>query len=350
MSESRRTEESRTVTPVVAGTSPASFREIIVLTYPIVVSMGSQALMGVMDTFFLGWSEQAAGRGDLAGTAQQAGVGLGAVLAWTLMSFMTGTMTGLTPFVSQNRGGGNTKVCGSFAWQALYLAVPFALLSVVLGLLSSPMVELAGTTAGIRGYAVEYLAVRLYGGAPLFINFALVSFFRGIGDTKTPMWVSLAANAVNVVLNYVLIFGRFGVPALGVTGAALATIFSTALSALAYAGLFFRGHLRSHYGTSTGWRFHGARFGKLVRVGMPIGGNWLLENASWTFFTVLVSRIGKAEMAAHTVVLQTMHLAFLPSVALLIGVTTLVQWGPGSCGAWQGSWFSMRSISWQWAC
>ena len=59
-------------------------------------------------------------------------------------------------------------------------------------------------------------------------------------------------------------------------------------------------------------------------MGLPIGGNWLLENASWTFFTVLVSRIGKAEMAAHTVVLQTMHLAFLPSVAMLIGVTTLV--------------------------
>ena len=332
-----------TASTLVSGTGAGSARELWLLSYPIVVSMVSQALMGVVDTFFLGWTEQAprvsicpfSGNGfvgveaiverlPIVGTAQQGGAGIGAVLSWTLMSFMIGTLTAVTPFVAQNNGSGHRRVCGSFVWQALYLVVPFALLAFLMGWHVHDFLILVGPTESIRPYAILYTKIRLFGAAPLFVSFALVSFLRGIGDTKTPMWVSVLANVTNVVLNYLLIFGKAGFPAMGVAGAALATVLSSGFGALLYLTVSLSSRLRRTYGTLGGWRFAPARMKRLLAVGAPIGGNWILENGSWAFFAVLVSRLGPRQMAAHTVVLQLMHLSFLPSVAMLIGTTTLV--------------------------
>jgi len=328
---------------LVPGTRAGSCRELWLLSYPIVVSMVSQALMGVTDTFFLGWTEQApkvlvspfGGHGfaalkgmverlPIVGTAQQGGAGIGAVLSWTLMSFMIGTFTAVTPFVAQNNGSGHRRVCGSFVWQALYLVLPFALIAFLMGWYVQDFLALVGPTETIRPYAALYTKIRLFGAAPLFVSFALVSFLRGIGDTKTPMWVSVLANVTNVLLNYFLIFGKAGLPAMGVAGAALATVLSSGLGAVLYLAVYLSSRLRRTYGTSSDWRLVPARMKRLLAVGAPIGGNWFLENGSWAFFAVLVSRLGPRQMAAHTVVLQLMHLSFLPSVAMLIGTTTLV--------------------------
>lgn len=292
-----------------------SAREVLALSYPVVLGMLAQTAMGLVDTLFMGWVS----------TEAQAGLGLGNMLAWAAACFFVGAITVVNTAVAQRFGAGDERGCGVLAYQGMIFAAGATLLLLGLGMhLLPPLAGALGAPSEVAAIAERYATIRIAGMSLSLFEVALTSFMRGVGDTRTPMKVALGMMALNVPLNYWLIFGGLGVPPLGPEGAAWATALATLAGVVVLVALFARRDWRERFGTGLPARLPWRGIGELVQIGLPIGAHWLLETVGWTAFTMAVARFGAAPMAAHNIVLQVLHLSFMPGLALSVAATTLV--------------------------
>jgi len=201
-------------TPPPPDNGRGGLREVGWLAYPVILSQISSTVMGVVDSAMVG----------RLGATELGAVGFAGIWCWTLFSFFFGTATGVQTFVSQDHGAGREERCGQWAWQTLWLVVPAALLAAgIVSMVQEEALRLLGPSSELQLAASEYLRPRLIGAVGMTLAFVWISFFRGIGDTRTPMIAAILANVVNVGLDYALIFGNFGFPAWGVAGAGIAT-------------------------------------------------------------------------------------------------------------------------------
>jgi multidrug resistance protein, MATE family len=293
---------------------PGGLREVSLLAYPAILTQLSGALMGVVDSAMVG----------RLGATELAGVGFGGNWIWTIFCFFIGLASGVQTFVAQEQGAGRNGQCGVWAWHGLFILIPITALSALLcSLALAPMIGLLLDSDSMAPIAVRYMSIRTFGVVGMIVAMVISSFFRGISDTRTPLYVALFANGLNVILDYGLIFGKFGLPEWGVDGAAIATVISEWALAFVMLAAFLRPKLRKRYGTSNisvSWRDQR----RLIRTGAPIGGQWLLEMLSFAIFLVLVAQLGDVAMAASQAFIALLALSFMQASGLGIGVATLV--------------------------
>lgn len=333
--------EARTLMAEAATHSPepplrGDTREVLLLAYPVVLSGLAQTVMGLVDMLFMGWVS----------TAAQAGLGLGNTLSWATTCFFVGTITVVNTAVAQRFGAGQARRCGEAGWSGLWLAAMAGLFTLVVSVPLTPrLAGMLGAPVDVADIARRYATIRIAGMALSFFEVALQSFMRGIGDTRTPMKVAFGMMLLNVPLNYWLIFGGLGVPPLGPEGAAYATALATAAGVCALFVVYLRRSWRERFGTGWPGRLDRAELAELLRVGLPIGAHWLLEMLTWTIFTMAVARFGTVPMAAHNVVLQIMHVSFMPGLGISIAATTLVGQALGAerpALARRSAWIALR--------
>ncbi|HJO25105.1 MAG: MATE family efflux transporter [Myxococcota bacterium] len=292
---------------------PGGIREVAALAAPVVVQQISATAMMVVDSAMVG----------RLGSSELAAVGFASVWLWTLFALFIGTASGVQTFVSQNEGAGRDRECGAWAWQALYSVVPGALLLVLLVAPSADLLLgwLAPSTA-LRTAAGEYIAARLPGEAAFAALMVLTAFFRGVGDTRTPMAVTIFANLCNAVLDYGFIFGALGFPRMGVGGAGLATAISSVLGAVVLFALFQRRRTAARFATRP-VAPDAAQIRRFLRVGVPIGGQWAIGMTSFAFFTTLVARMGDASMAASQAFVMLLCISFMQALGISVAAQTL---------------------------
>ncbi len=229
-----------TAAPTAATRRNGGVREVFVLAYPVVLTQLSTTLMGVVDSAMVG----------RLGATELAAVGFASVWAWTIFSLLHGTASGVQTFVSQADGAGRQRECGAWAWHGIYSVIPVALLFVaVLAPAVPQFIAWLGPSAELQGAATTYIVARMPGEVCVSFSMALISFFRGFGDTRTPLYAALFANALNAVLDYGLIFGELGLPAWGVRGAGVATAIGNASAAVWMFVAFRRRRVAERYGT-----------------------------------------------------------------------------------------------------
>jgi len=154
---------------------------------------------------------------------------------------------------------------------------------------------------------------------------ALSGFYQATKRPVVPMVVGLIANALNLVLNYVLIFGRLGFPEMGIKGAAVATVIATFVQAGLMLFLFVGPRTHGEYGSRNKIGVELAKLWRIIRVGLPSGLHWSLESACWTLFLLkVIGSLGSAALAAHSAVIQVIHFSFMPVIGLNIGVQAIV--------------------------
>jgi len=306
--------------PVVASaptrSAPAAggVREVARLAYPIVLTQMSQTVMHVVDSIFVG----------RLGAAELGALGFAGIWLWTVFSVFSGTATGVQTFVSQAWGAGNEKTCGRFGWQGLYAIVPASIVAVVLFVaVAEPIWHALGATAEVREHALAYAHIRPFGFAGLAVWMVLASFFRGVGDTRTPLVATIVANVTNAVLAYGLVLGRLGLPAWGVAGAAVATSLAEWVGAALLTAAFLSRASRARFGTEP-VRPDANAIRRFLRTGAPIGGQWFLDMAAFALFTSLVARMGNASMAATQAMISLLSLSFMQAVAISVSSGTLV--------------------------
>jgi putative MATE family efflux protein len=294
--------------------TPGGYREVAGLALPVVVSLLTQTLTSVLESAFLGRF----------GTVEQGAAGLGGALLWPILIACNCSGMGVHIYVAQSMGARRRPDCGAMAWQGVYLTGLAWLPMLVLGLYALPLVRLIAPSPELLEPTVLYLRIGLLGGLPALLNMTMIGFFRGIGDTRTPLVVVLVVECLSVVLDILLIFGVAGCPRLGLAGAALSTVICRTMGTVIYLGLFLRRGRREGFLVQLRLPFDRHACWHLLRVSWPIGAQEALEMGAWTLFTVLIARLGTAEAAAHAIAMRVTALSYMAGYGLCVASTTLV--------------------------
>jgi MATE family multidrug resistance protein len=297
-----------------APSTPGGVRQVAHLAYPVILTHLSITLMGVVDSAMVG----------RLGATELAAVGFGSAWLWTLFNGFIGAGTGVQTFVAQNHGAGHPQACGRWAWQGLYALIPLtACAAVVLHFNVDALMRLLAPSEAVQQLAGEYLEICAFGAVGMCAATIFSAFFLGVGDTRTPLYVTVFVNALNALLDYTLIFGHFGFPAWGVAGAAVATSIAEWGYTLILLVLFTRRARRNAYATRlVAPSLQAVR--RLLRIGLPVGGQYAIEMLSFAAFLTLVARLGDASMAASQAFIALLSLSFMQAEGLGIGVCTLV--------------------------
>lgn len=293
----------------------AGVREVLGMALPIVIGTMSYALMQFVDNKFVAAYSQEA----------LAAIGSAAVWSFTLSAFFIGTVACVSTFVSQSVGRGKPHDSGAYAWQGLYISLATGAFALLLYPFSSWFFGLFNHEPEVTRLEVVYFDVRLLGYAFIAAQAALAAFFQAIGRPIIPTVVALVAVLLNVVLDYVLIFGYYGFPEWGIGGAALATVISLLFQAGLLVAIMLEPGLSARYGTRENWRPDRKRMGELIRIGSPSGLYMIMDVTVWSvFISLIIGRFGQTALAANGVAITYMHLGFMPALGLHHGITPIV--------------------------
>ena len=278
--------------------------EVVHLSWPIVLSMLSYTAMDLADTVFVGWL----------GTAELAAVGLATTVLFIINSFFLGTLQGVTVVTSQAKGAEKLRRAVDSAVAGLLLVIPFALFVLALVPLEALLFQVMGGESHVRAMAGDYFKIRALGAGLWLATLVICNHYQGMGDTRTPMILNIVAHSVNLILDPLLIFGVGPFPAMGVEGAAVATIIAQFVGMAAALIHFFRGRIRG--GLVAAW----ARSRRalqdvapaVLRLGLPMGIHSLVGVMAWGVFTAMLARMGTTELAAHQIALKVVSVSFLP--------------------------------------
>jgi MATE family multidrug resistance protein len=156
------------------------------------------------------------------------------------------------------------------------------------------------------------------------LNNTLSSFFSGLGRAYVVMWVSIVIMLVNLSLDYVLIFGHFGFPSLGMKGAAIATNIAIITGVMIYAVMILKPHNQLQFNTLKHWVFNKALFNRLIYFGFPNGLRLFIDMSSFTAFLMIVGMLGKDSLIASNIAFNINALSYIPMMGLMIAASVLV--------------------------
>lgn len=293
---------------------PGGYREVLAVSLPLVVSMASSMVMHFTDRMFLANHSV-----DAIAAAMPAGMAV-----FLFMAFFMGTGGYVNVFVAQYTGAGRPRRVGAALWQGVWFSLLSALLLALLAPLAGPFFSLTGHPQAVQRLETVYFQILALGAGTAVLASVLSCFYSGRGHTRVVMLVNMAGAALNIPLDYALIFGAWGLPELGIAGAALATIGSSAFTCLLLAALIFTRANEAAFGVRTSWRPERDLFARLMRYGLPGGVQFAMDMLAIAFFVFMVGRLGRVELAATNIVFSVSTLAFMPMIGLHIGVSTLV--------------------------
>jgi MATE family multidrug resistance protein len=289
-------------------------REVVGMGAPIIASMSSSTFMMFADFWMV----------SLLGKAQTAAMGPARITVFTVTAFLMGLARCTNTFAGQCFGRGERRECGPYTWQGLYVAVVAGALSFFLRPLVPVVFRLMGHPPELVALEVTYAGVTILMLGFVTANVTMASFFQAISRQRVPMFTSIVANAANIVMDYVLIFGKLGFRPQGMRGAAVATVLASMLETTLLLSVFLRKPTATEFGTRL-WRWDWRRTKQFLHIGLPMGVSFMLDVASWTVFIgLVVSRFGEVQLAASNVTDQILQLSFMPAVGMGLATSALV--------------------------
>jgi len=285
---------------------------IAVLALPIVGGMLSQNLLNIVDTAMVGYL----------GDPALAAVGLGSFVVFMCGSLILGISTGVQTLAARKKGEGRRDRAAMVLNTALLLVITIApAFSVILILVSESLFPLLNNDPDVIREGIPYLQWRLAALVFVGMNFAFRGYWNALDMSRLYMFTLIAMHACNIILNYILIFGHFGVPAMGTAGAGLASAISMAIGTAIY---FYLGFTHARKDGFLHSRANREETLSLVRISIPSGVQQLFFAAGFVALFWIIGKIGTPELAAANVLITVTLFAILPGLGLGIACTTLV--------------------------
>jgi len=280
-------------------------RTLITLSIPVLISMTAEPLTALIDTAFIA----------SLGAIPLAALGVGTTVLSSLFWAFNFLSIGAQTEVAQADGEGHPEKAGGIASLSLTMAFGFGILLILLILPNANWIaSLMGASGEVQAEAVSYMQIRTYGAPALLLMMVTFGVLRGLQDMRTPLWIALGVNALNILLDWLLVFGIGNFPEMGVAGSALASTISQWLGALV--GLAV---VSSKLGLSLSFAF------KDVKRLLSVGGDLFVRTGLLTFFLAYTTRaatqIGADAGAAH----QAIRQVFLFTALALDAYATTVQ-------------------------
>ena len=289
-------------------------RAVFLLAVPMVLELVLESTFAVVDIFFVG----------KLGSSAVATVGLTETLLFLIYAIGMGLAMAVTAVVARRVGEGDREAAALTAVQAIWIAlgasVPFAIVGIVF---AQDLLRLMGADAWTLAHGAPYMRWALGGNAVIMLLFTINAIFRGAGDAAAAMRVLWFANALNIVLDPVLIFGVGPVPALGLEGAAMATTIGRGAGVLLQMWILFRGGrhlvvLRSQI------VWHGEILWNIARTSLGGIGQMIVAMTAWIFLMRILATVGSEAVAGATIAIRIMMFTMMPAWGMSNAAATLV--------------------------
>lgn len=303
-------------------TIPQKLRQLLVILVPILVAQVTMFSMSFFDTVMSGQ----------ASTQDLAGVAIGSSIWVPISAGLGGICVAVTPIVAQLIGAKRNEEIAFKVMQGVYLALFISGLVIAVGAMTmDSILDLMGLEDTVRCISRSYLLAIAFGIPALFLYQVLRSFIDALGKTRVTMLIALLSLPINVLLNYVLIFGKFGFPALGGVGAGVA-------SAITYWCLaFITLALILWHESFAPYHVFGRFFGlsikewkKQLTIGLPIGFAIFVETSIFAVVALLMSNFNTVTIAAHQVAMNFSTLLYMVPLSISSALTILVGFEVGA--------------------
>ena len=286
------------------------------LASPVMLGMLGHTFVGLLDNIMVGQL----------GTAELAAVSLGNSFIFIAMSIGIGFSTAITPLIAEADSSNNLENARSSYKHGLFLCTVLGILLFAVVYFAKPILYQMGQPEEVVLLAIPYLELVAFSLIPLIIFQAIKQFSDGMSMTKYPMYATILANVVNVILNYVLIFGKFGFPELGIVGAAYGTLASRVIMVI-YLHVLLRKNKRSAR-IVKGIQFFSLQFSmikRIINLGSLTAMQMFFEVAIFTSTIWLSGLLGKNPQAANQIAMNLSSMTFM--VAIGLSVTAMIRVG-----------------------
>ncbi|TFG41864.1 MAG: MATE family efflux transporter [Chromatiales bacterium] len=260
------------------------------------------------------------------GARELAAVAVGGSFWFLGFTLCLGILMAVSPIVSRHFGAGDYNLIGRYTRQGIYLAVLMGIALLMVGrFAAAPLLARFGIDPEFRELTVGYVGAIMYGAPGIFIFLALRFTMEGIGRTRPIMFTSMFSLSCNVFLNYVLMFGHFGAPALGVVGCGYASAITMWLVMLALAGhIILSRHYRKFHIFSRFGSLRLSAFKEIIYLGVPIAITITAEAGLFSAVSILIGTRGTEITAAHQIAINFSSTTFMVPLALSGATTVLV--------------------------
>lgn len=291
------------------------FRQNLLLAFPIIVGQVGQLSVNVADNIMVG----------SLGAAPLASISLSIAIFVLFMILGFGISFGLPPLVSEAHASGHSKRISQFFKHSLFINVAYSLFSLVCLLGIVPFMDYMGQDVEVIKLAKPYLIISAWSMIPLMLFQTFRTYADGMSETYPAMIAILIGNVVNIALNYTLIFGKFGAPALGVNGAALGTLISRILMVVVIIFIVYRWKNLWFYIVQANLkRYSKAIFKRVLGLSIPTSMQMFFEVSAFSCATIMMGLISKEAQAAHQIAINLAAITFLICTGLAMAATIRV--------------------------
>ena len=321
-----------------ATVKPGGYREMLRVAYPLLLSMGTFTIMQFCDRVFLARFSE---------ISIQAALPAG-ILSFTLICFFHALAGYAGTFVAQYHGAGQPEGCVRATAQGIWLSLlswPVILALIPVGFW---LMRVSGHAPAVLREEYRFFWILMVAGVVVPLSTAIGGFFTGQGRMLANTLSNIAACLLNILLDYALIFGHWGSPALGITGAAIATSVAGCVPPAVQFILFLRDPETRRLGWRRALAWDWPLLRRMVRYGAPAGGHLLVDLGSFTFFVLMTGRLDALSFAASNIGFSINSVAFTPLLAISIAASILVGQHQGrqdSASAARAGWTALK-IGW----
>ncbi len=311
------------------------YKRNLKVAVPVMFTQIGGALVGLFDTMMVGHYA----------TVDLAAVSFSNAIFFTIMVFASGSLMGLTPLIglqdgelSQHPDKANSirAKMASLLQNGLYFTLIISMVTTVLLALCIPFLDRFGQDPEVIEVARPYYILIVISLFPYLLFCLQKQFLEGLGNTIVAMVIVLAMNALNVLLNWVFIYGHWGAPAMGAVGAGIATLVSRiGMPVCLFVAIMLHRHWREYIRLFSRHLSSWREVCHIARIGFPIGGQTFFETVTFTLAVVAIGWISKEAVAAHQIASQISNLTFMLAVGIGAGTTIRVshQLGKGDLPA-----------------
>lgn len=295
--------------------SPGLRREITALAWPSLIENVLQSMLGVVNMMMVGQL----------GPTSISSVGVAQQINFTLQVAYSGLAVGNTALVARSIGAKDPEAAQRIAKQSLALGAIIAATVTVIGYVFAPeLIALMGATPDLLELAVPYFRIVVISNLCMMVMFIGNGTLRGAGDTQLPMMTTGIINIINVEVGYVLIFGKLGLPALGIRGAGIAFVSAQVVGALIVLYMLASGRSRIRMGLRGGWGLDLGLVKRLINIGGPAAAEQIFMRLGMNVYSAMVIGLGTLVYAAQNIIFTIVGFSFMPGFAFGVAATTMV--------------------------
>ena len=304
-----------TVVPPAAVPSQSELVRIIwALAWPVIITFLLESLVGLIDTLMVG----------RLGASAVAAVGVGAQILSAVSVAMTAVGTGTLALVARHIGAQQRRDAEHILLQSILAAMGLSVIGIIPVIIFAPqLVHMFTVDAAVVDQGGPFVRLVMLSIPQSAVLFVIGSALRAAGDTRTPLAIGATVNVINIAGNYILIFGKLGLPALGVRGSALATTLAFTTGTVIGLALLTRGRLVLKLGRR-GVRLDTHAMRRVLGIGYPAAGEQILMQIGFFFYLIFAAQYGTSALAGYFIGVRILALSFLPGFGFAAAAGALV--------------------------